>query len=214
MRPKPKLGCPMLHVERSPVRPLIAICLAGALWFGVSQSHAIEPYNGEWVAIAPAGPKPAATRDPAAIVDPVRRRIITVDVLGHTWAIPCGVAAPWTQLPVAPAPFRAGAWAAYDQEMDRMVVIAESMNVYELNLATPSSWVELQINGAKPLGRQFFAGAFDASRRRLFVYGGLYGSSSVMGDMWVINLGLAAPQWLRVDPVALGAGPGPLWAPV
>jgi hypothetical protein len=164
--------------------------------------------DGTWTHLQFGGPPPR--RDAGAAYDLPRDRLVVVAGDGGTWAYGLDGGTGWVQLPVSPYASTGFERAIYDPVADRMILINSAMIVFELNLAFPSSWVQLAVSGVTPPPRSFFAVAHDAARNRLIVYGG-GPYTGTFNDVWALNL-TGPPVWSQISPT--GTAPLPTWGPL
>jgi len=186
------------------------ILFGGARWAEPSNEAWTLPLEGPavWSKLEPAGDPPAPRRRHAAIVDPVRRRMIVFggltgtgpegSPLDDTWALSLQGRGTWTQLFPAGAPPDAGGgyMSIYDPEGDRMLVTSGA-RTWALDLDTPA-WSELAPAGPLPPWRWGGTAVYDSRRDRLLLPSGATYNGQV--DLWALSL--------RGDPTWTNLGPG------
>jgi hypothetical protein len=92
----------------------------------------------------------------------------------------------------------------HDRRRERWLSVcgADSMrlgvNCEVLEYTTAGGWRALSPEGERPPGRFGFAYAHDAVDDRVIVFGGQGEGAGVLGDTWALELGEAAPRWVRL----------------
>jgi hypothetical protein len=169
-----------------------------------------------WTRMEPIGPAPEGRWGAAGTYDPVRGRLVICGgqsnskgppyVLGDAWALPLNEGS-WSRLASLPIPLFT-LRAVYDPLADRLLSFGGSAETGYLPDATRSlvlqgsaEWEELTTLFAPPPGRAYPALAFDQSRDRLLVFGGLH--SGLSNDTWTLDL----PHGSRAMASASGSAP-------
>jgi hypothetical protein len=164
-----------------------------------------------WDTPMPSTPRPAAREWAAAIVDPVRDRLVVVsggtpsfstDVLGFALS----GTHPWTTLTPGPRPSRAGA-VLRDPVRNRILMFGgvDASNVannavWSLDLSGPPVWTQLTPLGTPPDPRGYASAIYDAPRDRVLVFGGVnFNPFSVYVDVWALQLS-GTPTWQLLSP--------------
>ncbi|HKQ58676.1 MAG TPA: kelch repeat-containing protein [Candidatus Eisenbacteria bacterium] len=163
----------------------------------------------QWTLILPEGATPSARYGHAAVLDPVRNRMIVFGGASYggevndVWALSLTVPPSWTALATqgTPPPPRSGHTAIYDPVRDRILVyggvgLEVFGDVWALSLAGTPTWTEISPPGA-PDPRLLHSAIYDPVRDRMLVYGG-YGSAPTDADVWSLNLA-GAPSWSRLN---------------
>jgi hypothetical protein len=171
-----------------------------------------------WLPPLVAGSPLAARRGHAAVIDPLRGRMLVIgglaqgagggsEWLSDVWSLPLEGAGPWTPLAVSgtpPAP-RAYHTAIYDAPRDRVIVYAGQgaggaflSDTWALDLSGPEpSWSELSPLGTRPAFREMHTAVFDPVGERMVVYAGhcyVYRT-----DVWTLSLA-GTPTWIQIAP--------------
>jgi len=179
--------------------------------------------TGTWTQLADE-PESGGRRYHTAVYDSIRQQMVSfggrdinydrqTNRIGiYKLTSPTGWLPSPNQPPVSAGPEpRAGAVLVNDSAANRLVLFGGELDgsatadVWTLDRSGPAMWTPLSVAGTPPAARGFAASAFDATGRRLFVFGGLGGG--YRGDVWELQLqGAGAPQWIQLDP---GTGPSP-----
>ncbi len=163
-----------------------------------------------WKRLFPEGEPPSGRWATAAVLDPVRRRMVVFGgfagrALGETWALSLAGTPRWERLQPRglPPPARFGATAVYDSRRDGMIVFGGNAGSLEggvplndtwfLSFADGDSWIPLTPRGSPPLARSFHSAVYDPLRDRMLVF-------------WGRDAG-----GYRFDCAALELAPGPTW---
>ena len=179
-----------------------------------------------WLDLSPVATPPSGRSLGAAILDPVRDRMVVVGgTVGgpsgppsylDVWVSPVsGDSATWTSLVVAPGPTaRYAHTAIYDAPRDRVIVfggfeygptLTSGLNdVWALTLSGPPHWTLLTPAGAPPHARYNHSAIFDPVGQRMIVFGGIFfdGTRYVhYDDTWWLSLD-SSPTWTQLDPPA------------
>jgi hypothetical protein len=169
--------------------------------------------DGFWTAISP----PNGRLTPSFVHDPAGDRFVLFAggdgfPLNDCWTL--DETAGWERLlPSGDAPpGRFSHATIHDEARNRMVVFggqgegdAKLGDVWALALGANPDWSEITpSSGPAPSARREHAGARDAARDRLLVFGGDDGS--LRNDVWALSLG-AEPAWTELHPA--GAAPSP-----
>jgi hypothetical protein len=179
------------------------------------------PGTAAWNTLMPSTPRPAAREWAAAIVDPLRDRLVvygggTPGPSSDVVAFGLGATHPWTTLTPtsAPHPFRAAALVR-DPVRNRMLLFGgldasnvASNSVWSLDLSGPAAWTLLTPTGAPPGARFYASAVYDAARDRVLVFGGVgfVPSFFVYNDVWSLQLA-GTPTWQLLSPS--GTPPSP-----
>jgi hypothetical protein len=154
---------------------------------------------------------PASRYLHCAVYDPVRKRKIVFGGYGHTlsliWTLSLDDRPQWSSFTVAgevPAS-RYGATAIYDPPRDRVIMFggapqfgARTNEVWALSLSGVPAWTRLEDGGLRPPPRFTHTAIYESSGDRMIVYGG-QGTSSVLGDVWALDL-TGATGWTELLP--------------
>jgi hypothetical protein len=176
-----------------------------------------------WSLLSPMGEGPSPLSRHAAIVDPVRQRMIVFGgVAGwypeipsdSVWSLSLVPPMTWSRLqPITSGPGPSGfASAVYDPVRDRMIVLRrtggyiypDSLEVWALALADPPLWSRLVCQG-DPGVNGLDRIVYDSRRDRIVMLGtlGYYGTGT--GAPWALDLGTNA--WTQLAPE--GGRPAP-----
>lgn len=161
---------------------------------------------GGWTQLASSGPAPVAREGHAAVIDPLRDRMLVFAgsdesgaALGDAWALDLGAAPAWTPLaatgsaPAGPVP------AVYDPRDDRVLVLGgdrtNGVAVFELALAPAPTWRRLAPAGITP-GRvnDRFAAVLDPLTHRVADLGSDSYSFPAYESRWLTDI-------LHLDPL-------------
>jgi hypothetical protein len=167
--------------------------------------------DGEWYPIAPITPRASH----AAILDPVRRRLIVIGGYGETyfndvWELSLDGPPEWKLIVPSgtpPSP-RYGHTAIYDPIRDRIVVFGGfglgliSNETWELTLSGSPAWNRL-VTPTSPPARANHVAIYDPVRDRMVVFGGTTTGSVVLGDVWALSLS-GPPEWTALSPGGTG----------
>lgn len=165
-----------------------------------------------WSRLVASGPKPPARNFHSGIYDPLRNRIVIFGGYDGThrndvWSFSLSDDSGWT--PVVPAGTPpAGRWghvAVYDPLRDRMVIMGghlgnqvDANDVWALSLSGTPTWTALSPTGVLPAPRNLHAGAYDALRDRLIIFGGETNWTS-RDDLWALDFS-SGPMWTELTP--------------
>ena len=188
------------------------LCFGGA----TQCPHHICPNNNLWeiplqgtrafAPLAATGTAPAPRTFATAVYDPVRDRVLFYSGYddsraGFTdlWALDLAGSPRWEQLAVNGAPPPSSAFAAYDPVDDAILALTAyssqpPFGLWRLSLSGAATWAQIAVSGASPAPRYGTAVAFDASRHRLLLHGGLVDG----GETWELTLGASA-HWNELD---------------
>ena len=173
-----------------------------------------------WTQLTPAaGPGPAARGFHSAVYDPGSNRMIVFGggtdtaFVNDVWVLSnangLGGAPTWTQLtPAGTLPFdRASHSATYDPVANTMTIFAGSTNApvgvendtwmltNANGLGGAPTWTQLQPSGGPPSRRDNHSAVFNASTKRMVVFGGGDAVAPIgLNDTWVLNLTPATNQ--------------------
>ena len=151
-----------------------------------------------------------------AVLDDQRGHIVmfggvhTTGPHADTWILPGGALPTW--LPLTPSvtpPGRFDHVAIYDAAGDRMIIfggqdlVGVLSDVWALDLANPTGWVQLSPTGTAPSGRVSHTAVYDPIGNRIIVHGGMDGFV-LKDDLWALDLS-GTPSWQQLTP----AGPAP-----
>ncbi len=161
------------------------------------------------------------------VYDPVTRRMILFGggyapspgaatvVVDDTWVYD-PVANTWTELKPAGAvpPARHGHAAAYDSGIGRLIVFGGFNSTAMLNDTwaydpVGNAWTDLRPSGDLPSARVLTSMAYDQSKSRMTLFGGLDASRIPFGDTWEYDAG--TNRWTEI--VSEGDAPAAREAP-
>lgn len=165
-----------------------------------------------WSQLAPPQPRPEPAYTSAAMLDPVRDRLVVFSGYGQAsseiWGLSLGASPAWTQLvPVGGVPLgRAGHTAILDKPRNRMVVFGGLQgdqyplnDVWVYDLAGSAGWTLLTPTGARPSPRFDHTAVFDSARNRMIVLGGADQNNNYKNDVWALALS-GTPAWTQLSP--------------
>jgi hypothetical protein len=168
--------------------------------------------TSKWTRVSPLEGGPGARLGHAAAYDALRGRMLLVggtdgEPLIDVWELRLSERMSWHRLRIqgeAP-PGRSGHTVVYDPVRDRLLVFGGLNLVYlddlwELPLgAVPGQlrWNRLSPAGTSPSGRTDHTTVYDASRRRIVVFGGI-GASGRTNDAWQLALD-GSMAWARLE---------------
>ncbi len=164
-----------------------------------------------WTRLAPSGTAPAARSGHAAILDPVRDRMILFGGydgagLGDVRALTLGANPAWS--PLAPSGASPGTRRyhamVYDPVRDRALVFGgisgstRKNDVWALSLGASPAWTALTPAGTPPSARSGACAVYDPVLDRLLVFGGS-DASGYLSDVWALSLS-GTPTWTLLAP--------------
>jgi len=164
-----------------------------------------------WTLLAPTGTPPSARSNHAAILDPLRDRMLVfggyptdvqtyaLDLATDSWSVLTAAGTPSTQIQHS---------AIYDPVRDRMLVCGGNCSgpeVLALSLTGTPTWTSIATAGTPPYPQTGCnsAAAYDAVRDRLIVFGG--GSEYESNALHALSLA-GTPTWTTLTPP--GESPG------
>jgi hypothetical protein len=193
---------------------------------GVDESGAVQntayrlellPTGGTWSRITVSGAQ--ARTEHSAVYWPAKDAMIvfggrqtaeTRSVVNTTLVLTLGANPAWSNLAAegSPPSARMGHSAVYDADGDRMIVFGGtrdnstgSNEVWALNLAGDMpTWEQLEPTGEAPTGRYEHAAVYVPGRQWMIVYGGTRNGSSELADATALDLSVAPPRWIALDP--------------
>lgn len=179
--------------------------------------HAFSLDTNTWSDLTPAsGPAPAPRFTPNAIYDATRHAMIVwagqgAGFFDDVWEFDLA-ARSWRELapPSGPRPnARYGTAAVFDPAARELVTFAGFTDQGRFDDTwrfgiDGAAWRDVS-RAARPQRRCLHTAAFDATTRRMIVYGGQ--TNGARGDAW--SLDLATDEWTEVIPA--GAAPAPRW---
>jgi len=196
----------------------------------VWQSVFFEDTTVHWLPVNPSGTPPAARYGHTGVYDPTNSRLIIFGgALGVSSPGPCqndmwvlqnanGLGGPPSWVPLTgsggPPVARYGHASVYDPNTNSMIVFGGSdcasgllNDVWVLSNAnglggTPV-WTQLSPGGGAPSGREASSAIYDPTTNVMVVYGGDQGSSTTLGDVWVLshaNGTGGTPSWTQLFP--------------
>ncbi len=188
-----------------------------------SDTWALDLVVPEWTRITPPTTTPFWRTRHAAIVDPLRDRMILFGGLTQGFAEPSGLwtlslGAPETWSVLAPSGTppsnRQGASAIYDPRRDRMIVFGgqtgatteKSAELWSLSLGGGPAWSPLAASGPPPPARAFHSAIYDPFGDRMIVFGGEDALAQPLADLWQLTLD-GTPEWTPLTPT--GGLPAP-----
>lgn len=173
-------------------------------------------FSGYWTGLDRQQVFPSGRRAAAFAHDSHRNRLLVFGgynggqqpYLNDGWALDL-VTEQWHSLPPAPPELSAryGPTAVHDAANDRLLVfggydgIQQRNDVWQLPLSGPQVWTRLVPDGEAPTGRSFHVAVYDATNRRMIVFGGYNGdgdSNEFLGDTWQLTLS-GHPAWSRLE---------------
>jgi hypothetical protein len=186
---------------------------------GGDETYALSLSTLIWSRLVPPGMVPSWRHAHSAIYDAPRDRMVIYggaygpldDLLEEIWALPLSPGASWVQLtPVNSEPIgRDGHTAIFDPVGDRMVICGghdgfgtfrRDVWAFDLDSLT---WTEITPNPALPHDVVWMSSVYDASRRRMLMFGGrdlVNGGNS--NELWSLALS-GAPVWTLLNPSGL-----------
>lgn len=181
----------------------------------------------QWIAVHPAAPLPAPRWQHRAVFEEASNRMIVYsgkipsnDYATDVWVLEHasgkGGTPKWTQLDIKgpAAPGRHMAVVAYDPVSNRMITFGGhalpsggfTADVWVLThangLGGAPAWIGLSPGGTPPSGREWHTAVYDASHRRMIVFGGL-STTGLVNDVWILEnaSGLGGtPSWIQLHP--------------
>jgi hypothetical protein len=151
-----------------------------------------------WVELTPAGAGPGARASHTMVFDPAQNRIVThggfngFGFRSDVWALSLAGGGAWEELIAAGATpvARRDAIAVFDAPRGRMIVHGGHSgdasfldDAWALDLSGPTAWTPIEPSNAAPVGSITHAGALDAARDRLVLFGGSYHN-----ETWALSL--------------------------
>jgi hypothetical protein len=169
--------------------------------------------GGRWEAISPAGDRPTARHDAAAILDTRRNRTVLSGGFDRTtrsdlWAWPLDGPAEWTRLTPDLPPPRGGPTVIEDVPGDRLVIFGGgdgSDDAWSAAFGNLIEWTALPVIGPRPPGRSAHSAVFDSRRRRMIVFGGER-LGTCLSDVWALTLGDTS-GWTCLAPTTAASPP-------
>ena len=171
-----------------------------------------------WREITPEIAGAAARYAHTAVLDSARNRLVvfgganSTSVLNDTWALSLDAHTVWTRLQAgAPAPPpRYDHATAYDPVHERILIFGGYgcdnscflNDAWSLSLGSDVPWQALSPTTAAPV-RAGCSGAYDVSRNRFCVYGGLNSSRGAVSDVYALPLDPPG-DWVRLGPSGVG----------
>jgi hypothetical protein len=171
-----------------------------------------------WRLLADSAPFPPALGVPVGVYDPVRHRVLAIDVdyvnqslVVH--ALDPGPEPRWSTLTAVGTP--TGRWylasVVYDPVRDGLLVIGsnagQDVEVWELPLSASPTWEKLATSGTPPPPRSGHSTIYDPVHDRVILCGGEGWGSSLHGylsDVWALSL--LSDTWSELAPG--GTAPG------
>ena len=195
----------------------------------VWQSVFFEDTTVNYVPMSPSGTAPAARYGHTGVYDATNSRMMIFGgALGVSAPAPCqndmwvlqnanGVSGTptWTQLTLSGGPIaRYGHTSVYDPNTNAMIVFGGSdcaaglfNDVWVLSNANGTGgtpvWTQLSPSGSAPSGREAASAIYDPTTNVMVVFGGDQGSSTTLGDVWVLSSANGtggAPTWTQLFP--------------
>lgn len=179
--------------------------------------------TGTWTDVAQVGTLPTAYYEMAMAYDPSRNWIVLFGgQVGGTYYNGTFVYrvsdARWfdmTASDATPPTARIAAAMVYDPDNDRMLMFGGRASggsaLNEMWQYKPGTyqWTTVTVNGSLPPARYNHSMVYDASRKKIILYGGRtsYSDSSVLDDLWEYDI--AGNRWTLISN-ATGRGPGTL----
>jgi hypothetical protein len=173
-----------------------------------------DPASG-WTLLSTEGTPPAGRVNAFACYDPGGDRMILVGgedrftVLDDmVWQLSLTGTPSWSELaPLGtPPPYRVARAMAFDAVHSRVLLFGGTYSgptdeIFVLSLAGTPAWTQIANPGGGPGARYFASAAYDASRDRFVVFGGVTSTGAIPGDAWVLSLD--PPSWQSLG----GGGP-------
>lgn len=163
-----------------------------------------------WRLLADASPPPPIFRTPFGVFDPVRQRVLVLDLHLHNTlelnVFEAGATPRWSVVPTLGTPPE-GPYlgsAVYDPKRDRLLAVGSSQvvpfGVMSISLSGDARWLNLETMGTPPPSRWGHTTICDPARDRLLVFGGVRwdGSGLYLSDVW--ELSLATNTWSELSP--------------
>lgn len=171
-----------------------------------------------WRLLADSAPFPPTLGVPMGVYDPVRHRVLAIDVdlddrplVVH--AFDPGPEPHWSTLEASGAPWgrRFLASLVYDPVRDRLLVIGsdggQDVDVWALALSGAPTWQRLATSGTPPQGRWGHSTIYDPIHDRVILCGGVDIASSpqvYLSDVWALSL--SSDTWSMLAPSDTGPG--------
>jgi hypothetical protein len=179
-----------------------------------------------WSRFAP-GPAPAPRRAHAGTYDASRRALLIYggfnadSTCGDAWRLALAGAGAWRRIDAAGEHPAARSWASAidDAARDRMIVYGGLVNgqstneLWELSLGASPRWTRMRATGSAPPALTRHVAVYDASRRRMLVWGGFTNANDLLANrpgVWALALD-GDPVWSMLG--TIGPEPYPATAP-
>jgi len=178
---------------------------------GFNDTWALDLSAGPaWSLLATSGTKPVGRSGQAAVLDPVRDRMLVFGgrsgalLLGDVWELTLGETPIWSQLTPSGTPPSARAFhsAIYDPLRDQVVLFGglgdsgSLTDTWALSLGPSPAWTQLPVVG--PSARNSQATIHDANGDRLVIFGGRDGTN-LFDDVWALPLAPGS-EWTYLVP--------------
>jgi hypothetical protein len=174
-----------------------------------------------WSRLAGDGPKPPPREDHSLILDMANDTLVLFGgedgpTSNETWAYDLATNR-WQDVTRPEAPARQEHVAVYDPRGRRMLVFGganpqrtpdDETQVLDLDRGSTrfQTWSTLPTSEPRPLWRRQHAAAYDSSRHRVLVFGGIESKKRYLNDLW--SLDLNSGHWSQVE--TRGDGPPPI----
>lgn len=146
-----------------------------------------------WVQVRPTGTSPGLNLGPAAIYDPVRKRMLVPGSSGQVWELALANAPQWNKLSlIGTGPSPTVPTAVYDPVRDQMIVVT-STGTWTLALAGGTQWTQLATAGTTPIG--LGSAIYDPIRDRVVVFADSVRALSLSGTpTWTVVTNNSMPR--------------------
>jgi N-acetylneuraminic acid mutarotase len=191
----------------------------------LDDTWAYDSVANTWAELRPSGSIPSVRSLPAWVYASTAKRLILfggvneTGLLDDTWTYD-PVANTWTKLDPAGVvpPGRVWAASAYDSDTGKLIVFGGGAGAFDANTITAdvqlndtwaydpaaNTWTELKPSGAVPTGRYASVMAYDPSKRKMILFGGMTPTAR-LNDTWAYDP--ATNTWTELSPA--GAAPSP-----
>jgi hypothetical protein len=170
------------------------------------------PSGAGWTLLAVSGTPPPPRAGHVALYDPAGDRLIVCGGtndgpdLGDVWELRFATSPSWNELHTPSPLVRNRAAAVIDPAGSRLILFGGSVGSTTMNdtwafsLSSPYKWTSLSPIGTPPSVREGHTAMFDATNRRMILFGGAsqsyYGQNN---EVWTLNLS-GSPAWTQLSP--------------